>query len=176
MRFGGRLKLWWLMAVVAVAAVACAVGREHGGLGAGTVIVFACVIALASKRYAHLMSSREARGLATSRARKALLVMNAVAVAVMVIGLSDLAFLAGYFGYMKLFSRISSHWSQYEDRTWMAMSAAAGTALAVRVAVALRRRLWPLQSIASKRATWRLELGRAVTAVVISRVILEILD
>ncbi len=171
----GRLKLWWLMAVVAIAAVACAVGREHGGLAAGAALVCACIIALASIRYADFMGLREVQGLATSRTRKALIALNAMVVAVLVIGLSDLAFLAGYFGYMKLFPRISSRWTQYDDPSWMAMSAAAGTALAVRVAIALRRRLWSLQSITPKRG-WRRELGWGVTAVVIPRVILEYLD
>jgi hypothetical protein len=173
---GGRSKIWWLMAAVAVAAVACAAGREHGGLAAGAVVVFACVIALASRRYADLMGLRKAQGLATHRALKARIALNAMVVAVLVIGLSDLAFLAGYFGYMRLFPPISSHWTQYDDPRWMAMSAAAGTALAVRVAVGLRRRLSPLQSVASKRATWRSELGRGLTLVVISRAILEFLD
>ncbi|APW61551.1 hypothetical protein [Paludisphaera borealis] len=171
-RLGVRLKLWWLMAAVAVAAVLCAVARKEGSPIAGAVIVGTCVLVLAYKRFSEALALRRSEGLTTSRPRKVWAALNAVCVAVMVIGLSDLAFLVGYSGYMALSSR-SSHWSPYDDEAWIAMGAAAGTTLAVRVAVALRRRFWPQRPPALRRSNWLLEFACAVTALVISRLILR---
>src|SRR4051812_4691418 len=69
---------------------------------AGILIVAACVSVLAYRGFVVAVSRRTAGGLTTSRLRKAALLVNSAVLAASLIGLSDLAFLAGYHGYMLL--------------------------------------------------------------------------
>ena len=68
-------------------------------------------------------------------------------IAVMIMGLSDAVFMAGYFGFMKVSSLmlVGANRSPYDDPVWIILGGAVGAILALKVASWLRSTVWPLQ-------------------------------
>jgi hypothetical protein len=63
----------------------------------------------------------------------------------LIIGSSDLAFLAGYYGFLRLAYQtvVMSHWTPYGDPGFLGMAAGVGVSLALPVASSLRGAVWP---------------------------------
>ncbi|MHC5539025.1 hypothetical protein ACYOEI_12475 [Singulisphaera rosea] len=136
------VKAWSLMAAVAIVAVVLAAARPDSAPGAAVAIVGACIAYLAFKTYAERISLRQAQGLSTSRWLKICLGFSSSATAILILGLSDLAFLIGYFGFLKIASEVvvSSHWTPYADAGYMLTGGLFGMIFALVVASTLRRR------------------------------------
>jgi Ni/Fe-hydrogenase subunit HybB-like protein len=147
-RHSMRLKAWVVMVAIAIVAICCAVVTHvEGALGNAIAIVVSCAACLTYKRYSELLAVRRASGLTTSRSEKRRLFVKSAAISLVVIGLSDAAFLAGYYGFLKFADAIvsESHWSPYIDPAYMLAAAIVGGSLALRVASSLRSTLWQSQ-------------------------------
>jgi hypothetical protein len=164
------------MVAVAILAVCLAATRAESAPGAAIAIIGTCVSYLAYKRYSDAMSLRLARGLTTSRSQKAGLLLASATIASAVIGLSDIAFLIGYYGYLKLAHEtvVRSHWTPDRDPSYMATGMIIGVILALGVASSLRRtvcsqkrtesghprrwlKLWPVGLVILIGASWGAE-------------------
>ena len=73
----------------------------------GIVIVGFCVCCLAHQRYSSALAFRQSQSLKTSRSQRAVLLLSSSTFAATAIGLSDVAFLAGYHGYLKAADEIN---------------------------------------------------------------------
>jgi hypothetical protein len=149
-RLGLRFKMWWLMAAVAIVAVCFAAARNASAPNAVIAMIGSCVACLAYKRYSEAVALRQARGVATSRTRKAGLLLASAAMAAVVIGLSDIAFLAGYYGYMEIAvgGVVSEPLVAVQRSEYTATGAVFGMILALCVASSLRYTVWPLERAA----------------------------
>lgn len=138
---GAGIKAWTLMVAVAIVAVSLAAARAESAPSAAIAIVGGCISYLAYKRYTEAVSLRRASGLTTSPSRKMGMFLASVTVAAVVIGLSDIGFLTGYYGFMKIAYNIvvMSHWTPYDDAGFMATGGMIGVVLALCVASSLRR-------------------------------------
>jgi hypothetical protein len=154
-RSGLEIKVGSLKAAVAIAAVDLATPFESAHVAMiGTIT--ACIAYLAYNRYSEAVSPRQTSGLRTAPARKAGILLSSAAVALVVVGLSDLAFLIGYYVFLKAADGIvrTSHWSAFMDPDYIAMGVVIGSALALWVALCLRRAVYAHDRPASWR-TWR---------------------
>jgi hypothetical protein len=142
---GVRLRTWLLMVCVAVVAVSVAVARIDSVRTAAFAIIGSSVFLLAHKNYSEAVVVRRANGWSTSRSKKAGLILASTTIAVGVIGLSDIAFLVGYYDYLHVADqRIRmSHYSPSSDPDHLLLGGAIGTILAFCVGSSLRRILWP---------------------------------
>jgi hypothetical protein len=155
------LRMWSLGVAVAIVAVSFAAARAESAPGAAIVIVGTCVSLLAYKRYSEAIALRQAGDATISRSQKAGLVLTSATFALAIIGLSDLAFLAGYYGFLRVAYEavVWSHWTPYDDRNYMGIGVVIGVALALCVASSVRHlvrspeatrthlrwlRLWPI--------------------------------
>jgi hypothetical protein len=140
-RSGAALKAWTLMVAVAIVAVSLAAARTESAPSAGIAIVGGCTSYLAYNRYTEAVSLRRATGLTTSPLQRAGMFFASVTIAAVVIGLSDIAFLTGYYGYLKIAVQIvvTSHWTPYHDPGHMATGGIIGVIVALWVASSLRR-------------------------------------
>ena len=168
--YGRGLKAWSLMAAVAIVAVSLAAARAESAPAAGIAIIGACASYLGYKTYSGGVTKRQASGLTTSRFQKAGLILGSTTFAASVIGISDLAFLSGYYGYLELVeaSVIMTHWTPYNDPGHMTTGVVIGVALALCVASSLRRtfggaepryprrwlNLWPVGVVNFIGAAW----------------------
>jgi hypothetical protein len=109
--------LWSLMVVIAIAAVCFASARLKSAQSAAIAIIGSCVVCLASRRYTNVLSLRRAKGLTVGRLRRAASFLVSLAVAAGVIGISDFAFVIGFFGSKVIFNLFAGtdHWSFYAD-------------------------------------------------------------
>jgi hypothetical protein len=144
-RSGVEITIGALMSTVAVVAVALAATDVKSAPLVGIIIVAGSACYLAYNRYAEAISLRRASGLATSRSRKAVILMASVSVATMVIGLSDFAFLTGCYGFIRVGKNTFA--TTCHDNLWaspiaVAMGVAIGVALALPVASCLRTMVW----------------------------------
>ena len=116
-------------------------GPRRSAPGAAIAIVGACISYLAYQRYSEAVSLRQTSGLTTSPSQKVGLFLGSVTMAGVVIGLSDIAFLTGYYGYLKVAYEtvVMSHWTPYDDPGYMATGGIIGVILALCVASSLRR-------------------------------------
>ena len=107
---------------------------------AGGVIVGACISYLTYKRYSGAVAFRNARGMATSRPRGAALLLSSATIAAAIIGLSDLAFLAGYYSYMEYAQNAerTCHWTPYREYDYVATGVSIGFVLGLCVALSTR--------------------------------------
>jgi hypothetical protein len=144
-RHGGRLSAWSLMVGVAVVAVVLAAARIDSAPGAGIAIIAACISYLACRYDSVAVARRRELGLTTGPLRRAALFLSSASVAFAIIGLSDLAFLVGYYGYLKVADEIviTSHMSPSSTEGYMAIGAVIGVVLALCVASSLRRTVSP---------------------------------
>lgn len=128
---GPALRTWYLMAVVAAVAVCAAATRPESAPSAAVAIVGACVLVLAHKGYSEAVARRLADGVAISRSLRASLALASATLAAAVLGLADLAFLAGYFGFLRLAYQtvVMSHWTPYDDPGYQAAGAVIGVSL-----------------------------------------------
>jgi hypothetical protein len=71
--------------------------------------------------------------------------LASAAIAAAFIGLSDLAFLAGYYGYMEYSESTdrTCHWTPYRESDYVATGVSIGFVLALCVASSMRRTFWP---------------------------------
>ncbi|MHB1560357.1 MAG: hypothetical protein ACYC61_23140 [Isosphaeraceae bacterium] len=139
-----RFRLATLLSIVAVAAVVLAATRARGKTGAAIALITASVYGLARKRYAEVSTARILGSPATGAASRARPVVASALMAAAVIGLSDLALLIGYYGWLwwgELSPR-SSHWSPHDDPVYRWTGFVIGVALALWVASSLRRGIW----------------------------------
>jgi hypothetical protein len=129
------------MVAVAIVAVTLAAARAESAPSAAIAIVGACISYLAYKRYAEAVSLRRASSLTTSASQKVRMLFVSATIAAVVIGLSDIAFLTGYYGYLKIAYEIvvTDHWTPYDDPGYMATGGIIGVILALCVASSLRR-------------------------------------
>jgi hypothetical protein len=79
------------------------------------------------------------------RRHRAALALASAGIAAWIIGASDLAFLAGYYGFLRLAYQtvVMSHWTPYGDPGYLGMAAVIGVVLALPVTSSLRGALWP---------------------------------
>jgi hypothetical protein len=154
-RSGLEIKVGSLMAAVAIAAVDLATPVESAHVAMIGAIT-ACIAYLAYNRYSEAVSLRQTSGLRTGPAQKAGVLLSSVALALVVVGLSDLAFLIGYHCFLKAADGIvlTNHWSAYDDPNYIATGAVIGSALALWVALCLRRAVHAHDRPDSWR-TWR---------------------
>ena len=169
-RLGVRFKAWTLLVAVAIVAVLLAAARGESGPGTMIAIIGACICYLAYERYAEVVSLRRARGLTTSRSQKAFLILASAIIAVSVIGLSDIAFLAGYCGFLKVAYEtvVVSHWTPYNDSGYMGIGVVIGVVFALAVASCLRRNVWTEDRTVSRFPGRWLKLWPAILAVLIT--------
>ncbi len=149
-----RFRLATLLSVVAVVAVVLAASRTHGNTGAAIALIAASVFGLARRRYADLLAARGTGLPDPGLAERAWLLARSGAIAVVLVGLSDLALLIGYHGFLRwcdVHMRMS-HWSPYLDPVYMAIGFAIGAATAIWVAARLRMALW---TIPGQPRRWR---------------------
>lgn len=104
-----------LMALIAAVALTVAASREDSRLAAGTTIVVTCVTCLTCKLAADSLASRKAEGRETSRSTQVMIVSVSAAIAVAVLGASDLAFLVVYCGYMVTIRSLADHYWPWEE-------------------------------------------------------------
>ena len=89
------------MALVAIVAVALATPGELARVAMfGTIT--ACIAYLTYIRYSQAVSHRKTSGVPIGVAQTASALLSSVTLALAVIGLSDLAFLIGYYGFLKV--------------------------------------------------------------------------
>lgn len=164
-RPGSNFRTWSLMAAVAIAAVCAAATRPESAPSAAVVIIGACVLVLAHHMYSEALAQRLAGGATIGPTQRAVLSLASAALASAVIGLSDLAFLAGYYGFMRLAYQtvVMSHWSPYDDPGYMVVGVAIGMPLALCVASSLRHTVWAPGGLRHPR--WWRELWPVALAV-----------
>jgi hypothetical protein len=137
-----------MMAAIGVAALCCAAVRVESGPAISTCIVAACVWYLTYRRFAQAMAHREAEGLTTSRSQKARILVRCAIFALVVIGLPDAAFLAGFYGYMSYIHSTISMADMLEfphsELEHIAQGAVCGIILALCAAGFLKWIIWPL--------------------------------
>ncbi len=170
---GSGLRTWSLMAAVAVVGVCLAAAHPQSAPSAAIAIVGGCVTALACRRYDQAVNLREARGSMPGRWHRVALALASAGLAVLIIGSSDLAFLAGYFGFMRLayHTVVMSHWSPYDDPGFMGLATVIGLFLTLPVASSLRAALWPPggPSVTGRRLTrWPFALAACVGCLLIA--------
>ncbi len=149
-----RFRLVTLLSVVAIVAVVLVGFRTRGSTGAAIALIGASIYWLARKRYADLTAARGTRSPEPGLAQRAWLQFGSAFMAVAVVGLSDLALLIGYHGFLRwcaVHMRMT-HWSPYLDRDYMVTGFAIGVALALWVAGSLRRGIW---TTADQPRRWR---------------------
>jgi hypothetical protein len=145
-------KSWWLLAIVAVVAVSLAATRVESAPGAGIAIVGSSIGYLAYKAFLKALALRRARAMETSRSRRAGLFLLSTLKAVVIIGLSDAMFLAGFYGYMKVVNQVvlRSHWRSNLDPGCLRTATALGLFLALYTASRLGSAIWPEMGATSK--------------------------
>jgi hypothetical protein len=89
--------------------------------------------------------------MATSRQQKLTLLLTSIIVAVTLIGLSDAAFLAGYLGYSVLIAELGLGYQRallrhHYEVEQLILGAMFGFIMAMTVAYALRRMIWPISN------------------------------
>jgi hypothetical protein len=133
------------MAAIGVSALFFAALRVEAAPAVGIPIVGACVCYLAYRWLTAAMARREAVGSATGRLQKARLVAMSAVVAMAIIGLADVAFLVGYFGYMEFMRApfIVARRVPYSEPRHVMMASVFGVTLALCVASMLRWMIWP---------------------------------
>jgi hypothetical protein len=142
-RSGLEITVASLMVAVAIAAVdlAAPVDVAHVAM-IGTIA--ACIAYLAYNRYSEAVSRNRTRGVRMGSAQKAGVLLSSITLAMVVVGLSDLAFLIGYYGFLNGANATvrMSHWSPYIDPAYIATGGVFGSALALWVAWCLRRAVY----------------------------------
>jgi hypothetical protein len=80
-------------------------------------VMVACMICLACKRTTDVLARRSTDGVPTSRWQRVGIVVTSSTTAVAIIGLADLAFLLGYYGFLRLeeATHRESHYTPYRD-------------------------------------------------------------
>jgi hypothetical protein len=143
-----RFKLRAIMAWVGVTALILAAYRVDSAPTAGALIISGSGLYLAYRRCDDELAWRAARGEATSRFQTIEIFVASALVSFTIIGVADLAFLLGFFGYMACWR--SSHgvtdFHEIPDTSpeHILMGAAFGFFMALFVASFLRSAIWPV--------------------------------
>src|SRR4051812_44883267 len=77
----------------------------------------ACIVCLAHKWNSDVLAERAAEGLTTSRWRRVRIAATSAAIAVAIIGSANLAFLLGYYGFLRSLSGMNApySWTRHHD-------------------------------------------------------------
>lgn len=145
--------------LVAVAVIAAVLAAPRIGPAPGIVV---CVLTLAWKR----TSDGIASGLATSFPEKAALLGSSVVVAAAIVGLSNVAFLLGYYGHLEWEEAhagrmCGASWSAYRDSDCIIAGVVTGAIPSLCVATLLRKMLWPIKRAPSELGSERRPLTLA---------------
>lgn len=172
------LKTWALMTAVAIAAVSLAVVRVDSAPSAAVAIVGVCIIVLACRRYSEAVARMQAGGAMPGRLRKAGIALASATLAAATIGLSDLAFLAGYLGFLRAAYEtvVASHWTPYDDGGYQLTGMIIGVSLALSVASSLRNTVWsPVSARPSRpwRRLWPIALALCIGGLLFVNVMRE---
>jgi hypothetical protein len=145
-----RLEIRGIMAAVAVSALLLWVCRaDLPPIIAAIFFIVGPALALTWKRYSDALAQPLNAKQVTTRKQKITLLLTSFTVAVTVIGLSDFAFLVGYFGYSVLMAEAGFGYRnvllrhQYEV-SQLLIGAMFGLIMALTVAYALRLLIWPI--------------------------------
>jgi hypothetical protein len=132
------------MAFAAAVALAVAALREDSRPTVGIIVVATCVACLTCKLAADELASREADGRETSRSTRVRIISVSAAIAVAILGASDLVFLAIYSGYMVTAFILAgvTHFSPHEEPEHIFMGTLLGGIAALGM-LPLTRRLMP---------------------------------
>lgn len=144
-----RLEIRGIMAAVAVSALVLGVYRADVAPTVSVSLIVGSTLVLAYKRYSDGVAERGKGKQVTTRSQRIALLLTSLIVAVTIIGLSDAAFLAGYFGYSVLMAEAGFGYRnvllrhQYEV-SQLLIGAMFGLIMALTVAYALRLLIWPI--------------------------------
>jgi hypothetical protein len=138
--------------MAAIVAVTLAIIHVESAHSAAIVLVVVCISCLAYMRYSESISLSQERGSTTNPSHKIRIFLASVTIATIVIGLSDLAFLIGYYGYLRVADAIilTSHATPSSIPGHMMVGWVFGILLALSVASCLRRTVW----IQDRRKSW----------------------
>jgi hypothetical protein len=168
-RSGLEIKVRSLMAAVAIAAVDLATPAESARAAMiGTVT--ACSGYLAYNRYSEAVFLRQTSGLRTGPAQKAGMLLSSVTLALVVLGLADLAFLVGYYGFLTAANAIlheTCRWSADSDPDFIATGGVIGSALALWIALCLKKAVYTHNRLESWRVCPWLKILWPVLLVVV---------
>jgi hypothetical protein len=144
-----RLEIRGIMAAVAVSALILGVYRVDVAPSISVGLIVGSILVLAYKRYSDALAQVVNDERVATRSQKLTLLLTSIIVAVTLIGLSDAAFLAGYFGYPLLWGTFgvayqSNGPSLQHDVEQYIIGAMFGLIMALTVAYALRRLIWPV--------------------------------
>ncbi len=157
---GLRITIRTLMVTVAIVAVTLATTHVENDRIIGTLIVVASVGYLAHIRYCESISLRQRSGVTSNSSQKFGVLVASIILATVVIGLSDLAWLTGYFGYLRVADALfeTCHGAPSTSPVGMIQGWIIGGFLAVGVASCLRRTVWIHDRPESWHARRRLKL------------------
>jgi hypothetical protein len=149
-----RFKAWSIMVAVAIVAICCSVATHiESSLSNALAIIVSCAACLTYRRYFESLALRQARGLITSETEKRILLARSAMFAVMILGLSDAAFMTGYYGFLKVgfLLGVAARRSPHDDPVFIILGGGVGMVLALKVASWLRSTVWPLEGEGASR-------------------------
>ena len=151
-----------LMFVVAIVALILAATRMESTEVVAISLVGGCIALLTYLRFSQTVALKQAAGETIDGARKKRILLSSATLAVTIIGLSDLAFLAGFFGLVSL---------TYESRRFDYVPAILlGGVLALLVASSLRQTLWTRKP--SRSSLWWITLWPVALAMIIGGLVI----
>ena len=109
-------------------------------------IMGACTVCLAYIRTSDILASRRAEEIATSRWQRSVIMLTSAAIAVAIVGFADLAFVLGYFGYLRFLAEIHIRSKQTPFADISLMGLAIGFVMALVIASRLKGFLWTIGS------------------------------
>jgi hypothetical protein len=152
-----RLEIRGIMAAVAVSALLFWVyrvvppgdGVVSAGVppGVGVELILGSTLVLACKRYSDALAQPVNAKMVTTRSQKIRLLMTSLTIAATLIGLSDFAFLVGYYAYSECldgFFHTYTTNTHGPERQGYLIAMFCGLIMAMTVAYALRRLIWPI--------------------------------
>ncbi len=159
-----RFKAWSNMVGVAIVAICCSVATHiESALSSALAIIESCAACLTYKRYFESLALRQARGLITSGTEKRILLARSAMFAVMIMGLSDAAFMTGYYGFLKagFLLGVAAHRSPHDDPVCIILGGGVGMVLALKLASWLRSTIRRLEGEGGSRdCSPQRDLGR----------------
>jgi hypothetical protein len=141
-----RLEIRGIMAAIAVSALILGVYRADVAPSVAVVLIVGSTSVLTYKVYSDLLTQAAREVQVITLLNKIALSLTAATVAVTFIGLSDVAFLAGYYGFVEMFTPF---WTRYETDRQLGLEdhllgACCGFISAMAAAYALKRTIWPI--------------------------------
>jgi hypothetical protein len=146
-----RFKLSRIMALIGVCALIFAAYRIDAAPAAGLLIFVSSGLCLAYRRCEDELGWRAAQGQPASRFEAAEIFVSSALVSFTIIGLADLAFLVGFFGYAACWRRstiVENELLELPDLSpeHILAAMACGSIMALLVASFLRWAIWPMRN------------------------------